>query len=113
MTPAPLLLFVWGIAMALQLLPHRIWGIPLPKTPAWYRAGRVLGVAAILSSGPWLVLDVTLPRLMQPRLAARLADGIGWGCVLLAALCAVVVIRSAPSSSDASRPNRHRATIAD
>ena len=104
MTPAPLLLFVWGIAMALQLLPHRIWGFALPKTPAWYRAGRVLGVAAICSSGPWLLLDLTLPYMMQRQAAGRLADSIGWGCVLVAALCAVVVIRSAPSSSGANRP---------
>ena len=78
MTPAPLLLFVWGIAMALQLLP-RIWGFALPKTPAWYRAGRVLGVAAICSSGPWLLLDLTLPHMMQRQAAGRLADSIGWG----------------------------------
>ena len=103
MTPAPLLLFVWGIAMALQLLPHRIVGIALPKTPAWYRAGRVLGIAAIVSSGVWLLLDVTLPRMMPRQAAATLADGIGWGCVLIAALCAVVAIRSGPSASDATR----------
>ncbi len=67
MTPIPLLLFLWGIAMALQLLPHRIFGMALPKTPAWYRAGRVLGIAAILSSGSWLLLDVTLPLMMQKQ----------------------------------------------
>ena len=103
MTPIPLLLFLWGLAMALQLLPHRIVGIALPKTPAWYRAGRVLGIAAVLSSGVWLLLDLTLPRMMQRQGAGRLADTIGWGCVLVAALCAVVLIRSARPASGADR----------
>jgi hypothetical protein len=94
MTPIPLLLFIWGIAMTLQLLPHRILGIALPKTPAWYRAGRLLGIAAMLSSGVWLLLDWTLPYLVQRQGAGKLADAIGWGCVLVAAFCSVVLIRS-------------------
>ena len=98
MTPVPLLLFLWGIAMALQLLPHRILGIALPKTPVWYRAGRILGVAAMLSSGIWLVLDVTLPHLMQPQAAGKLADAMGWGGVVVAAFCSALIIRSGTES---------------
>ena len=105
MTPVPLLLFLWGIAMALRLLPHRIVGIALPKTPAWYRAGRVLGIAAMLSSGVWLLLDLTLPRMMQRQAAGRLADTIGWGGVLVAVCWAVVSIRSARPASAEERPN--------
>jgi hypothetical protein len=105
MTPIPLLLLLWGIAMALQLLPHRIWGIALPKTPAWYRAGRVLGIAATLSSSVWLLLDLTLPRIMQRQGAGKLADTIGWGCVLVAAFFAVVLIRSAHPASEADSPH--------
>ena len=105
MTPIPLLLFLWGIAMALQLLPHRIVGIALPKTPAWYRAGRILGIAAMLSSGVWLFLDLTLPRMMQRQAAGRLADTIGWCCVLVAAFWAVVSIRSAQPASESDRPH--------
>ena len=103
MTPIPLLLFLWGIAMALQLLPHRILGFALPKTPAWYRAGRVLGVAAMLSSGVWLLLDWMLPRMMERQAAGKLADAIGWGCLLIAAFCSAVLIRSGPPPTGASR----------
>ncbi len=107
MTPAPLLLFLWGIAMALRLLPHRIWGIDLAKTPAWYRAGRVLGVAATLSSGVWLLLDLTLPHVMQRQAAARLADTIGWGCVMRrGSFVPSYSIRPAQPASDADRPNQ-------
>lgn len=105
MTPLPLILFFGALRWPLHLLPHRMAGTALPKTPAWYRAGRIVGIAAMLSSGVWLLLDVTLPRLMQRQRAGHVADTIGWGCVLVAACVAVVVIRSTQPGSEADRPN--------
>jgi hypothetical protein len=86
MTPIPLIFFLWGIAMVLDILPHRVWWIALPGTYAWDRARRILGCAAMLSCGLWLILGLTLPALMHSRQsAARLADAIGWGLLLVAA----------------------------
>lgn len=48
MTPTPLILFVWGIAMVLGILPNRILWIALPATEFWSRTRRILGFAALL-----------------------------------------------------------------
>ena len=104
MTPIPLIFFLWGIAMALGILPHRIWGIALPRTHAWYRARRILGFAAMLSCGLWLIMDWTLPVMMQSRQsAARLADAIGWCLLLVAGAASLWLILSRQPASNAGQ----------
>src|ERR1700682_4154242 len=85
MTPTPLILFVWGIAMVLGVLPNRISWIALPATEFWSRTRRILGFAAMLSCGLWLTLDLVLPAILHSRQSAvRLADTLGWCLLLLA-----------------------------
>jgi len=102
MTPTPLIVFVWGLAMVLGLLPNRILWVALPPTGFWSRTRRVLGSAAILSGGLWLALDLVLPALLQSRQSAvRLADTLGWCLLLLAAAASFWLIFSQrPTSPD-------------
>ena len=101
MTPTPLILFVWGILLASGILPNNIVGLRVPATTLWRRARRTIGVAAIVSSGFWLVLDLGLP-LVLPRsnLGARLADVIGWCSLVVAVtMCVWLIVSRRPTST--------------
>jgi hypothetical protein len=99
MTPIPLLLFVWGLAMILGILPYRVLFIPVPKTPDWHRVRRILGCAAILSSGLWLILDWTLPLVMDSRQSAgERADAIGIGAVVLTGAVTLWILSRQPAA---------------
>jgi hypothetical protein len=107
MTPTPLILFVWGIAMVLGILPNRILWIALPATEFWSRTRRILGFAALLSSGLWLTLDLALPAILHSRQSAgRLADAFGW-CLLLLAVGASswLIFSRRPTSTTPGRPS--------
>lgn len=101
MTPTPLILLVWGILLAIGILPNRILAFRVPATAVWRRARRVIGVAAILSTGFWLALDLTLPLLWpSTQFGGRLADAIGWASLLVAAVIATWLIVSRRPTSD-------------
>ena len=99
-TPVPLILFVWGILLATGLLPSTILIWRVPPTAPWRRARLIVGVAAIVSGGFWLALDLVLPIIL-PRagIAARLADIAGWTSVIVAAATCVRLIASRPSDT--------------
>jgi hypothetical protein len=106
MTPTPLVLFVWGIAMVLGILPNRILWIALPATEFWSRTRRILGFAAMLSCGLWLTLDLALPLVLPSRpSASRLADTLGWGLLLVAIAASAWLIFSPRSTSTPSHSN--------
>lgn len=108
MTPTPLILFVWGILLTIGILPNNILGFRVPATAAWRRARQVVGVAAIVSTGFWLALDLTLPLLLPAtQFGGRLADAIGWASLLVAAAIAtwLIVSRRPASTTPVSRAN--------
>ena len=107
MTPTPLIVFLWGIAMVLDLLPHRILWVVLPATDFWSRTRRTLGRAALLSGGVWLTLDLVLPVILRSRSAGgKLADTFGW-CLLLFAvvISSRRIFAQRPASTAPSHPN--------
>ena len=105
-TPIPLLLFFWGIAMVLGILPNRIFGWALPATPFWFRARRILGFAAVLSCGFWLTLDLALPAVLPSRqFGGRLADTLGAVSLFIAIGTSLWLIFSHPPTST---PRRQR-----
>jgi len=108
MTPTPLIVFVWGLAMVLGLLPNRILWVALPATEFWSRTRRVLGIAAILSGGLWLALDLVLPAILHSRQSAvRLADTFGWCLLLLAAAASFwLIFTNRPTSTTPSHSNQ-------
>ena len=107
MTPTPLILFVWGILLATRILPNNILGFRVPATEAWRRARQVIGLAAIVSTGFWLALDLTLPLLWpSTQFGGRLAVAIGWASLLVAAAIATwLIVSRRPSTTTVSRAN--------
>jgi hypothetical protein len=83
-TPFPLLLLLWGVAMWFGLLPNRIVIFRFNPTPLLMYARRTLGLVAVVSGGLWLTLDIWLP--------ARMTDRAGWGIVAAAGLVAAGLI---------------------
>ena len=102
MTPVPLVLFVWGMAIVLGILPNRILWKALPATQFWNRARRVLGIAGVLAGGLWLALDMTLPVLLPSRqIGVRVADQIGWCALVIAFAIALwlLLLQRAPATT--------------
>jgi formate-dependent nitrite reductase membrane component NrfD len=94
-TPVPLILFLWGIALASGLLPNNILGWRVPATAAWRRRRLTIAIAAIVSGGLWLVLDLTLPLILpRAHMGSRLADIAGWALVIAAVATCIRLIAS-------------------
>lgn len=107
MTPVPLILFLWGFLLASGVLPNNILGWRVPPTASWRRATLTIAVAAIVSGGFWLALDLTLP-LILPRAdtGARLADMTGWASVIVAiAICVRLIASRRPAPTHTVGPN--------
>ena len=84
MTPFPLLLLLWGVAMWFGILPNRIVVFRFNPTPLWMYARRIFGLVAVVSGGLWLALDIWLP--------AWMTDRAGWAIVTAAGLVAAALI---------------------
>ena len=95
MTPVPMILVVLGILNVSRVLPNRILVWRVPPTAPWRRARMIIGVAAIISGGFWLALDLTLQ-------STGLADMVGWISV---AVAAAVCVRLIASQRSTVRPN--------
>ena len=107
MTPTPLISFLWGFLLTSGILRDDILGFRVLSTPGWRRGRRIIGIAAILSGGLWLSLDLALPFLLPPGgSGARVADAIGWCAVAVAAATATwVIVSRRPASRTLSRPH--------
>jgi hypothetical protein len=93
MTPVPLILFAWGLLLASGVLPHNILGWRVPLTARWRGIRITIAVAAIVSGGFWLALDLILPLIVpRPQMGVRLADIIGGASVIVAAAAGVRLI---------------------
>jgi hypothetical protein len=80
MTPFPLLLLLWGIAMWFGLLPNRIVVFRFNPTPLWTYARRALGLVAVCAGGLWLALDIWVP--------AHMTDRAGWAIAVASGIAA-------------------------
>jgi hypothetical protein len=108
LTPFPLVLFVWGLLLASGVLPNNILGWRVPPTAAWRRTRLTIAVAAILSGGLWLALDLTLPLILpRAHMGARLADIAGKASVIVAVATCVRLIasRRPPPTTHTVGPN--------
>ncbi|MEP6934883.1 MAG: hypothetical protein ABI988_13240 [Nitrospirota bacterium] len=107
MTPVPLILFVWGLLLASGVLPNNILGWRVPPTAPWRRARLTIAVAAIVSGGFWLALDLTLPLILpRDHVGARLADLTGGASVIVAvATCVRLIASRRPTRTRTVAPN--------
>ena len=106
MTPVPLILVVWGILLASGVLPNNILGWRVPPTAPWRRARIIIGVAAIVSGGFWVALDLILPLILtRAHMGARLADVAGWASVIVAAGTCARLIAARPTPVATARPH--------
>jgi hypothetical protein len=94
-TPLPLILLVWGVLLVSGVLPNRIFAWRVPATAEWRRIRLTIAVAAIVSGGFWLALDLVLPMIVpRPQMGTRLADIIGGASVIVAVgTCARLMLR--------------------
>jgi hypothetical protein len=106
-TPVPLILFLWGILLASGLLPNNILGWRVPRTAAWRRSRVTIAVAAIVSGGFWLALDLTLPLILpRAHIGARLAEIAGGASLIVAvATCVRLIASRQPTPTDTVRPS--------
>jgi hypothetical protein len=105
-TPLPLILFVWGLVLASGVLPNNILGWRVPPTAQWRRIRLTVAVAAIVSGGFWLALDLTLPLILpREHMGTRLADIVGGASVIVAIVACVRLIASRQSPTHPVRPN--------